>query len=114
MRTTIQAQFTTALALNTGNPTNENIHKDFERFGFLLDLDGAAAGNPQRVTHLRYLNYWRNHVGHQKATPPPVAVPAVLTLVDIQAWRASCNGLATSLDDIMRQELWRILGAVPW
>jgi hypothetical protein len=114
MRTTIQAQFAAGLALNTGNPTVENIRKDFERFGFLLDLDGAAPGNPQRVTHLGHLNYWRNHVAHQKATPPPAGVPAVLTLADVQAWRASCDGLATSLDDIMRQKLTRILGAAPW
>lgn len=114
MRTTIQAQFAAGLALNTWNPTNKSIRKDFERFSFLLDLGGAAPGNPQRVTHLGHLNYWRNHVAHQNATPPPAGVPAVLTLADIQAWRASCDGLATSLDDIMRQELTRILGAAPW
>ena len=114
LRTTIQAQFAAGLALNTGNPTIENIRKDFERFDFLLDLAGAAPGNPQRVTHLGHLNYWRNHVAHQKATPPPAGVPAGLTLADIQAWRASCDGLATSLDDIMRGELTRILGAAPW
>lgn len=114
MRTTIQAQFAAGLALNTGNPITENIRKDFERFGFLLDLGAADPGNPQRVTHLGHLNYWRNHVAHQKASPPPAGVPAVLTLVDIQTWRASCDGLATSLDDIMSQKLLRILGAAPW
>jgi hypothetical protein len=114
MRTTLQAQFAAGLALNTGNPTVENIRKDFERFGFLLDLPGAAPGNPLRVTHLGHLNYWRNHVPHQKATPPPAGVPPVLTFADVQAWRASCDGLATSLDNIMRQELTRILGAAPW
>ncbi len=114
MQTTIQAQFAAGLALNTGNPTLECIRKDFERFGFFLDLGAAAPGNPQRITHLGHLNFWRNHVAHQKATPPPVGVPSVLTLADVQAWRASCNGLAISLDDIMKQELTRILGAVPW
>jgi hypothetical protein len=114
MRTTIQAQFAAALALNTGNPTSESIRKDFERFGFLLDLDRAAPGNPRRVTDLGHLNYWRNHVAHQKGTPPPTGVPAALVFADIQAWRASCDGLAASLDDIMRQELTRILGAAPW
>jgi hypothetical protein len=42
------------------------------------------------------------------------ACPANHVLHPIQAWRASCDGLATSLDDRMRQELTRILGAVPW
>ena len=114
MQTTVQLQFTSGLALNAGNPTVGNIRRDFERFDFLLDLNGAAPGNPQRVTHLGHLNYWRNHIAHQKATPPPQGVPAVLTLADVQAWRASCDGLATSLDDIMGQVLTRILGAAPW
>jgi hypothetical protein len=112
--TTVQAQFAAELKLNSGNPTVENIRKDFERFGFLLDLAGAAPGNPLRITHLGHLNYWRNAVAHQRATPPPAGVPAVLTLADIQAWHASCDGLATCLDDTMKQELHRILGAAPW
>jgi hypothetical protein len=114
MQTTIQAQFTEGLALSTGNPTIANIRRDFERFSFILDLSGAAQGNAQRITQLGHLNYWRNHVAHQKATPPPQGVPAVLTLADVQAWRASCDGLATTLDDIMKEELRRILGAAPW
>src|SRR5262249_44464753 len=112
--TTIQAQFAAGLALDTGNPIIKNIRKDFERFSFLLDLSGAAPGNPQRITHLGHLNYWRNHVAHQRTTPLPTGGPAVLTLADVQAWRDSCDGLAISLDDIMRRELTRILGAAPW
>jgi hypothetical protein len=114
LRGTFQAQFAAELKLNTGNPTVENIRKDFERFGFLLDLASADQANPVRVTHLGHLNYWRNAVAHQKATPAPLGVPAVLILADIQAWRASCNGLATSLDDIMHSELHRILRVAPW
>jgi hypothetical protein len=114
LRTTIQAQFASELRLNSKNPTVENIRKDFERFGFLLDLAAADPANPLRITHLGHLNYWRNAVAHQKATPPPAGVPAVLTLGDIQAWRAPCDGLAQCLDDIMRTELTRILGAAPW
>ena len=114
MRTKLQAQFAAALALNTGNPTHETIRKDFERFGFSLDLDGAAPGNSQCVTHLGHLNFWRNHVAHQKGSPPPTGVPTLLTLANIQVWRASCNRLAISLDDIMKQELGRILGVAPW
>jgi hypothetical protein len=112
--TTVQAQFAAELKLNTTNPTVESIRRDFERFGFLLDLAGAAPGNPLRVTHLGHLNYWRNTVAHQKATPPPSGVPATLTLPDVQARRSSCDGLAFCLDDIMRKELTRILGNAPW
>lgn len=114
LRGTVQTQFAAELKLNTANPTVENIRKDFERFGFLLDLVAADPANPVRITHLGHLNYWRNAVAHQKATPHPPGVPPVLTLSDIQIWRASCDGLATSLDDIMRKELQRMLGAAPW
>lgn len=107
----VQAQFGAELRLNSGNPTVENIRRDFERFGFLLDLPGS---HPTRVTHLGHLNYWRNAAAHQRAAPPPAGVPATLTLPDIQAWRASCDGLATSLDARMYAELVRILGTAPW
>lgn len=114
MQTTIQAQFLAELALDRGNPTNTSIRKDFERFSFLLDLGGEDPLNPQRLTHLGHLNYWRNHVAHQRSSPPPAGVPAVLALGVVQSWRASCDGLATSLDAIMKRELTRILGADPW
>ena len=111
LQTTVQAQFAAELKLNFGNPTVENIRRDFERFGFLLNLAGIHRVG---VTHLGHLNYWRNATAHQRATPPPAGVPATLTLADVQAWRASCDGLATSLDAIMSDELLRILGTAPW
>jgi hypothetical protein len=110
----VQAQFAAEIRLNTGNPTMENIRRDFERFGFLLDLAGADPANPLRGTHLGHLNYWRNAVAHQKATPPPLGVPAIVTLAEVQTWRASCDGLATSLDDMMHRTLTRMLGVAPW
>jgi hypothetical protein len=114
LRTAVQAQFAAGLKLNTGNPNVENIRKDLERFGLLLDLHAANPANPRRITQLGHLNYWRNAVAHQKGTPPPPGVPPVLTVADVQAWRASCDGLATSLDDIMSNHLLNILGAPPW
>ena len=117
-RLTSEEQFKGNLRLNSGlnvaNPTVENIRKDFERFGFLFDLANADPANPARITHLGHMNFWRNHAAHQKATPPPLGVPPILILADIQVWRASCDGLATSLDDIMRKELHRILHVAPW
>lgn len=111
LKATVQAQFASELKLNMGNPTVENIRKDFERFGLLLNLAGT---HPIRVTHLGHLNYWRNAAAHQKASPPPPGLPATLILSDVQNWRASCDGLATSLDAIMYRELLRILGTAPW
>jgi hypothetical protein len=111
LQTAVQAQFAAELKLNTGNPTAENIRKDFERFGFLLNLAGAF---PNQLTHLGHLNYWRNASAHQRTTPPPAGMPPTLSLPDIQTWRTSCDGLATSLDTIMQVELTRILGNPPW
>jgi hypothetical protein len=37
-----------------------------------------------------------------------------LTLPIVQGWRASCAGLAFSLDGIMHAELLRIMGVAPW
>jgi hypothetical protein len=114
LQPTLQAQFAAQLRLDTGNPTAENIRRDFERFGFQLDLPNADPANALRLTDLAHLNYWRNAVAHQKAALLPPGVPAVLNLADIQAWRRSCDGLATCLDGIMQCELARILGAAPW
>src|SRR5947209_2538169 len=77
LSTTLQMQFGAELRLNSGNPTIENIRKDFERFDISLNLAGAAPGNAVRVTHLGHLNYWRNATAHQRPSPPPPGVPAV-------------------------------------
>jgi hypothetical protein len=111
---TAQAQFSAKLSLNTSNPTIETIRSDFERFGFTLDLATADPANPLRVTHLGHLNYWRNTAAHHKTTPPPPGVPTALTLADVRNWRASCDGLAASLDAIMHNELTGMLGVAPW
>ena len=114
MEDVVQTQFISELKLNTGNPTFENIRRDFERFGFVLDFVRATPGNSILITHLGHLNHWRNTIAHQKPTPPPPGVPGVLTLANIQTWRAACDGLAASLDAIMKAELSRILGFIPW
>jgi hypothetical protein len=111
---TAQAQFSAHLALEKGTPSYDNIKRDFNRFGFLLNLQAAHAMGPQRVTDLGHLNDWRNKAAHQGIQPLGGGVPPTLSLAIIQGWRASCDGLATSLDDIMRAELLRIMGVAPW
>jgi hypothetical protein len=108
---TAQAQFSARLELEKGNPNYNNIKRDFNRFGFLLDLHTAHAPH---VTHLDQLNQWRNKAAHQGTKPLGGGVPAVLALPVVQGWRASCGVLANSLDGIMRGELLRIMGTAPW
>jgi hypothetical protein len=106
----IQDQFTAVRALDHGNPSLQNLRKDFERFGFTLDLAVANPANPARLQHLSELNRWRNVAAHQ-GTVPPAGLPS---LADLRAWRGSCDGLAASLDGIMYNQLRRILRRAPW
>src|SRR5438445_3942695 len=99
----IQWQFTAHLRLDRGNPTAQSIREDFERFRFRLRLDTADPANRARLSHLDHMNQWRNAAAHHGI--PPAGLP--LDLPSLQAWRNACDGLATSLDDIMYNQLRR-------
>jgi len=107
----IQVQFLAHLKLGHGNPNLQNLREDFGRFGFALDVAAADPGNPARLQDLAALNKWRNLAAHH-GTIPPGTTP--LDLPSLRSWRASCDGLATSLDAIMDNELRRILRRSPW
>jgi hypothetical protein len=114
LRETAQLQFFAHLALDKGNPSYANIRRDFNRFGFLLDLQVTHQAGPQPVTDLAHLNEWWNRAAHQSTQPLGGGVPGALTLPIVQGWKTSCDGLATALDSIMQGELLRILGVAPW
>jgi hypothetical protein len=97
----IQSQFTAHRRLDHGNPTLETIRADFERFGLKLDLPAVDPANPGRLTHLDRLNKWRNVAAHSGTVP--AGIP--LDLPSLRDWRASCDGLAASLDAIMYNHL---------
>jgi hypothetical protein len=110
LRILIQAQFTAHCALDHGNPNLQSLRKDFERFGFTLNLGDFNAGNPARLQHLNELNRWRNIAAHHGVVPPNgLPSPA-----DLRDWKKSCDGLAASLDGIMYNELRKILRRAPW
>lgn len=106
----IQDQFTTHRNLDRGNPTNDNLKMDFKRFGFALDLRVDPA-NVSRLDDLAALNKWRNVAAHQ-GTTLPLGVP--LDLPSLRSWRSSCDGLATSLDAVLYNQLRRVLRRAPW
>ena len=114
LQPTAEAQFSAHLALEKGNPTYDNVKKDFNRFGFRLDLQAAHPLGPYQVTDLGHLNDWRNKAAHQGTQPLGGGVPPVLSIPIVQNWRVSCDGLAASLDGIMQTELLRIMGVAPW
>lgn len=103
-------QFTAHCKLAHGNPTHDHLKDDFERFGFDLDFRVDPANRP-RLAHLSSLNKWRNVAAHQ-GTPLPAGIP--LDLPPLRSWRASCDGLASSLDGILYNELRKILRRAPW
>jgi len=107
----IQRQFLSHLKLGHGNPNLQNLRGDFERFGFTLDLAAADPGNLTRLQDLASLNKWCNVAAHHG--PVPAGTPP-LDLSSLRAWRGSCDGLATSLDGRMYQEMRRILRRNPW
>jgi hypothetical protein len=106
----IQEQFTSYCKLNHGNPNLQNLREDFERFGFRLDLAAADPANFVHLANLARLNTWRNVAAHHGTAPVGVS----LNLAALQDWRNSCQGLASSLDRIMYNELYRILRRAPW
>ncbi len=52
LKATAQAQFSAQLALEKGNPTYDNIKRDFNRFGLLLNLQAAHPAGPQQVADM--------------------------------------------------------------
>jgi hypothetical protein len=63
-----------------------------------------------RITHLARLDKLRNVAAHHGHVPPG----GIPDLAMIQSWRISCEGLATSLDGVMYNELRGRLGKRPW
>lgn len=111
IRLLFQEQFTANRKLDQGNPNLDHIRKDFDRFGFKLDLpDADPANNPTRINHLGQLNQWRNIAAHHGHVP----AGGIPNLPTIQTWRISCEGLATSLDGVMYNQLLGLLKKRPW
>jgi hypothetical protein len=105
----VQTQFTTNYALDRGNPNMENLRRDFNRFLFELDL-AADPPNVSRIKDLAELNRWRNIVAHHGVVPK-AGLPG---MASIRGWQNSCDGLATSLDQIMYNQLRSLLRRQPW
>lgn len=106
----IQKQFAFALSLDHGNPTLANLKRDFGRFAFKLDFVVADPLNSVRLEHLARLNDWRNAAAHH-GNIPAAGVP---NLADLRLWFRSCDGLATSLDTIVYNQLRKLLRRKPW
>lgn len=110
----LQLQAMSDIQLLVGNPKYETICHDFDRFGVAIrDELKADPANALRITHLGQLNTWRNYCAHRKQIPP-VGAGGPLTIRQIHTWQDSCNGLVTSIDGIMYNELTKLTGSRPW
>jgi len=109
-----RSQCFTQLAMEKANPSYENLKRDFNRFGFQLNLLTASPDGPRSVTDLGHLNDWRNRAAHQANHPFVGGVPQRLTLTILNEWQKTCERLASVLDGIMYNELTAILTAPPW
>jgi hypothetical protein len=105
----MQAQFTIQSALEHGNPNLHNLKRDFDRFGFKLDL-AADPANRIHVQNLAAMNEWRNIAAHHGIVPPG----GLPSLTALRGWRGSCEELAAALDRIMYNQLRRLLRRKPW
>lgn len=114
IRTAAQSQFLAHLSLERGNPSYENIKRDFNRFGLILDLARSHPACRNQITDLAHLIDWRNRAAHQGQQPLGGGVPSLLTLGLVRTWVSSCSSLVSILDDLMHTELSMMLGAPPW
>jgi hypothetical protein len=103
--------------LTIGNPNPGNIGSDFNRLGlsFWPTVDADHPRNPQRRQALEALNRWRNAIAHNAFAPDMYrgGRPS-LQLSEVQEWRRACEGLARSVDNVLRAHLLSATGVVPW
>jgi len=116
MQSVVQEGFVFRLALDRGNPNPGNIAADFNRLGldFWDVVNAHDPRNRQRQRLLEDLNQWRNAIAHQDFTSPLLGGLTVLTLERVRRWRSACMGLARSLDRVMADHIYSMVGTRPW
>jgi hypothetical protein len=102
--------------LSVGNPNPGNLGSDFGRFGinFWNEVTSHDARNLDRRAKLESLNLWRNAIAHQDFDPAMLGPALTLRISTIRAWRAACDGLAISFDEVVSTHLAGIIGSRPW
>lgn len=110
LQSVVQHQFRAHRRIDQGNPNLQNLKEDFRRFGVDLDLPAIDPVNAARLTDLALLNRWRNIAAHHSTVP----LGSALNLILIQSWRRACDGLASSLDRIMYNQMRKMLRRQPW
>jgi hypothetical protein len=113
--TTLLAVLTSGRALDRGNPTADNILRDFRPIcpAFWSDVAQHKRHNAARRKKLELLNEWRNAIAHHDFTKPNASSERIW-LKSVQSWRRACSGLAISFDAVVGASLARLVGQRPW
>jgi hypothetical protein len=115
MRPLVQTEFTRGRQLDRGNARPDSLGADFGRFGvdFWAEVENHDIRNRMRIQSLERLNDWRNAIAHQDFDPMRLG-GAILRLSRVRRWRAHCERLARSFDEVMRRYLFDLTGTFPW
>ncbi|HEX2204137.1 MAG TPA: hypothetical protein VHG91_12595 [Longimicrobium sp.] len=116
VRAIMQARMVEARRLDMGNPNPGNIGSDFRRLG--LDLWGQLGQlDPRsavRQGKLEDLNRWRNAIAHYDFSKPALGGQTEVQLLQVRAWRRSCDALAVAFDRVVGIYLTNLVGVAPW
>jgi hypothetical protein len=112
--TTLLAVLTSGRALDRGNPSPDNILRDFRPIcpSFWSDVAQHNGRSLSRRKKLELLNEWRNAIAHHDFTKATASSERVW-LKSVQGWRRACNGLAISFDAVVGASLARLVGKAP-
>lgn len=113
------ASLTERRFLDRGNPTPENLSRDFARFGFRLwpDLETDDRRSRRRRQKLEELCQWRNAITHGDIPRKRAAgqlVPQDLNLDTCRDWRRALGGLAASIDEATAARCQVLGRPKPW
>jgi hypothetical protein len=102
-------------ALDRGNANPANLGSDFGifRINFWDKVVGFDARNSDRRDYLYELNRWRNAIAHHDFNPAKLG-STVLRVRRVRAWRAACEQLAISFDEVLHRHFATAMGVSPW
>jgi hypothetical protein len=122
IRQVLAGEFVLERRLDVANPTPANIGQDFNRLG--VDFWGEVLRSSGRHISARReglqdLILWRNAIAHQDFAPRNRSGRAFtfapyLTVVQVRRWRAACERLAETFDEVMAAHLSAFIGSPPW
>lgn len=102
--------------LDRGNAQPSSLGADFGRFDirFWDEVEAHQPRNRARRAALEDLNTWRNAIAHHDFDPARLGGTVLLRLAQVRRWRAACDGLARSFDEVMRVQLEVLTKRFPW